>query len=75
MSPEVQDLPGVDLEAEPAERIRRRAQRELRRWSDPFARTWFGRLERAWIARMEPTVAAIGSLALVAWAFAVVAGG
>lgn len=71
MSPEDLDLPRLDARDRVVERIRRRGQRELRRWSDPFARTPLGRLERTWILRLEPMLAGAGAAALVAWAFAV----
>ncbi len=72
MSPDRFDLPVLDVPAAEAERIRRRGQRILRRWADPFAQTGLGRLERAWIDRWEPVMAGAGSAALVMWAFLLV---
>lgn len=68
MSPDRLELPPLDVPPAHAERIRRRGQRVLARWADPFAQTWLGRVERAWIDRLEPLASGTGAAALVVWA-------
>jgi hypothetical protein len=70
--PDSVDLPTLDVSPARAERIRRRGQRALARWADPFAQTWLGRVERTWIDRLEPFAAGVGGAALVLWAFGLV---